>query len=217
MIEIANVFIVDDDDGILELARRLAQSIGLRAETYSSAHAFLASMNPDLPGCLILDLRLPDMNGLALQQHLIAQDARWPLIFITGHGDVSLAASAFKAGAFDFLEKPFAGQQLLDTMRAAVSRDKELRARRTDRLEVASRLNLLTRRESEVLNLIVTGMGHKEIGSRLGISSKTVDIHCGKIRAKTRTHSETALVRLVLLASDLDLCSANIKLLSSRV
>jgi FixJ family two-component response regulator len=193
------VFVVDDDAAVRNAIGMLLKSVGLQAEIYPSATAFLESYESGQPGCLVLDVRMPGMSGLALQEHFVAQDVQLPIIFITAHGDVSTSVRAMKMDAFDFLEKPFSSQDLLDRINAAISWDARNRVRRGERAEIADRAASLTPREKEILSRIVEGNSNKVIARELDISPKTVEFHRKRIMEKMQADSLAALVRMSLL------------------
>ncbi len=192
------VFIVDDDDAVLDSIAELVMSVGLRAATFRSAQEFRDSFNPERPGCLVLDVRMAHTSGLALQEELNAIDARVPIVFISGHGDISVAIRTIKAGAVDFVQKPYHEQQLLDSINEALRRDAEAR-RHTDSSEgFAERLASLTERERDVLEHVVLGLSSKSIAKVLDISYRTVELHRSHIMEKLRVHSVAELIRLVI-------------------
>ncbi|MDE2220638.1 MAG: response regulator transcription factor [Gammaproteobacteria bacterium] len=198
----ACVFIVDDDEAVRSSVRFLIRSVGLQAQVYPSAQEFLAVYDPRHPGCLLLDVRMPGMSGLELQQELNRRGATIPVVFISGHGDVPMAVEAMQQGAFDFLQKPFRDQDLLDRVQRALTRDAESRARLAARAEIASRLATLTPRESEVLQLITRGKANKVVGAELGVSQRTVEIHRAHVMEKMNASSLAELVRMVLDTED---------------
>jgi FixJ family two-component response regulator len=171
------VFIVDDDDAVRDSIQELVESVGLQAEGYASALAFLNAFQPQRPGCVVLDVRMAEMSGLVLQERLNALGSRIPVIVLTGHGDVPIAVQAMKAGAVDFIQKPYREQSLLDSINAALAVDAAARrlSRAADDLE--QRLSALTEREREVLNHLLSGSTSKEIGRELGVSPRTVEAH----------------------------------------
>jgi len=195
------VRVVDDDTELRMSIVFLAESVGLEAEDYASAADLLADLRPERPGCLVLDVRMPGMSGLALQQELARRGMELPVIFVTGHGDISMAVSAMKGGAFDFIEKPFKEQALLDAIERAnrVSLARRGRALRVDELR---RLHeSLTEREREVAVLVARGQSNKVIARGLGISDRTVQVHRGHVMEKMRAHSAAELARILI---DLD-------------
>jgi two-component system, LuxR family, response regulator FixJ len=198
----STVFVVDDDRAMRQSLQWLIESVGLAVETFSSARAFLESYDPRRPGCLVLDIRMPEMSGLELQDKLGAGGETLPIIIITGHGDVSTAVRALKAGAVDFVEKPFNGQALLDRINRALDLDRERYRTRTERIDTETRLSLLTPREREVLDLVVAGQANKAIARQLQISMKTVETHRAKVMEKMGADSLPSLVRTAILYSD---------------
>ncbi|HUT88104.1 MAG TPA: response regulator [Thermoguttaceae bacterium] len=190
------VFVVDDDQAIRESLHRLMESVGLAVQTYPTAEAFLESYDPARPGCLVLDIRMPGMTGLELQEKLARDRITMPAIIVSAHGDVEKAVQAMKAGAVDFLKKPFRAEVLLDRIRQALDLDARIRRKAAERAEIAARFDLLTPRESEVLALLVDGKAPKEIAFKLGLSRKTVDVHRGHVMTKLRADSVVDLVRM---------------------
>jgi RNA polymerase sigma factor (sigma-70 family) len=197
----ATVFIVDDDQGVREAVSLLMESIGLAAEVYASAQAYLAAFDPARPGCLVLDVRMRGMSGLELQQRLAAEPLHPPIVIITGHGDVPMAVRAVQAGAVDFIEKPFNDQVLLDAVHRALQRDAEMRGQAMRLADIKDRLQRLTPREREILDLIVAGRRNKLIAADLGISQSTVEAHRARVMEKLEARSLSDLMRMVLLTS----------------
>lgn len=197
------VFVVDDDRAMRESLSWLLDSVGLRVRSYATAADFLAEHDPAQPGCLVLDVRMPGMSGLDLQAELARRGVELPTIVITGHAEVSMAVRAVKAGAIDFIEKPFSDQLLLDRVRQALEVDLEAREVRRRREDARRRLATLTAREREVLNLVVVGKANKEIASALGVSPKTVEVHRAHVMSKMCVDSLAELIRITLLAGDL--------------
>lgn len=195
------VFVVDDDAAVCDSLTWLIKSAGLPVETYDSARAFLAHYRPDRPGCLVLDLRMPGMSGIELQERLARQEMSLPVIIITGHGDVPTAVKAMRAGAVDLLEKPFDGEVLLKSIRKALERDARNRHDWALWSEAADRLAALTSREHEVLELIVAGKSNKETAAELDVSPKTIEAHRGHIMHKVGVRSLAELVHLARLAA----------------
>ncbi len=196
------IHIIDDDPSMLRYLSDLVSTINYRARTYESANDFLESYEDDGIGCLILDLRLPGISGLELQQQLASNNIDLPVIMISGFGDISTAVKAMKAGVLDFLEKPFKGQDLLDRIHNAVNKHKKDRARNHDHNETLQRINSLTRREKEVMDLVVKGVLNKDIAKELGISIKTVEVHRANVMEKMKVTSVADLVRLSLEVKD---------------
>jgi len=193
------VFIVDDDLAVARSLRWLIESVQLKVETFASAQAFLNGYDAAKPGCLVLDVRMPGMSGIELQERLTAQRIRVPIIFITGHGDVQMAVRAVQAGAFDFIEKPFNDQDLLDRMQRAISFDAERRERDSLRAQLSALVASLTPREREVMDLVVAGMSNKAVANTLGLSAKTVEVHRAKVMEKMNARSVSDLVRMSML------------------
>ncbi len=198
MSEEQTVFVVDDDAAVRDSLSWLIKSVGLKVEAYASAQEFLEKYDPVRSGCLVLDVRMPGMSGLELQERLAADRIALPVIIITGHGDVPMAVRAVKAGAFDFIEKPFNDQVLLDRIQQALKKDVEVRKSAAKRAEVEKRLALLTPREREVLDMVVSGNPNKVIAAQLGISCRTVEIHRGRVMEKMQASSLSDLVRIGL-------------------
>ncbi len=192
------VFVVDDDDAMRESLRWLISSVQLKVETYSSASEFLENCHPGMPGCLVLDVRMPGMSGLELQEKLAKEQITLPVIIITGHGDVPMAVRAMKSGAVDFIQKPFNDQVLLDRIQYALDRDARARNEQAEKSEIASRLALLTPREREVMDMVVEGEPNKVIAVKLGVSAKTVEAHRARVMEKMRAGSLSELVRMAM-------------------
>ena len=195
------VFIVDDDPAIRHAMELLMRSVGQPCETFHSADEFLESYAADRPGCLVLDIRMPGLGGFELQTRLQELGSSLPIIFITGHGDVPMAVEAMQNGAFDFLQKPFRDQDLLERIGHAIRADGRKRAQRQKRIDVASHLQKLTRREREVMDLVVTGKPNKVIAFELGVSQRTVEIHRARVMEKMQAASLADLVRMNLEAN----------------
>ena len=196
----ATVFIVDDDDAVRESLEFLMKSINQPAESYASAQAFLDHFNPERPGCLLLDIRMPGISGLDLQEKLKSMDAGIPIIFITGHGDVPMAVKAIQAGAADFIQKPFRDQELIDRIREVLADDVEVRSERLQRNEILERMGTLTEREKEVMEQVVAGKANKVVAIDLNVSQRTVEIHRANVMEKMKAKSLAQLVRLVMKA-----------------
>jgi FixJ family two-component response regulator len=190
------VFVIDDDALIRDGIRSLVKSVGLRVETFASAQDFMLAKRPDVPACLILDVRMPGLNGLDLQRNLSAANIYIPIIFITGHGDIPMTVRAMKEGALEFLTKPVRGQDLLDAVQKAVAHDRGLRSERAELTEIRERFDSLTPRETEVLNLVVAGLLNKQIAYELGTSELTVKTHRAHVMEKTQADSLAHLVRM---------------------
>ena len=195
------VFIVDDDEAVRGSLRLLLKSVGLTPNAMGSAREFLSKYDPMQPGCLVLDVRMPEMSGLELQEQLNLQGAVIPVIFITGHGDVPMAVEAMQAGAFDFLQKPFRDQDLIDRIQRALEKDRANRSALTERNSIRERLESLTPREREVLTMVASGKPNKVMASDLGVSQRTVEIHRARVMEKMGASSLAQLVRMVM---DLD-------------
>jgi two-component system response regulator FixJ len=196
----ATVFIVDDDDAVRESLAFLMKSVGLKADSFPSAQAFLDSYNPNRAGCLVLDIRMPGMSGLELQDKLNQMGSILPIIFITGHGDVPMAVKAIKAGAADFVQKPFRDQELLDRIREVLEEDAHSRAEKLQRNEILRRMDTLTEREREVMEQVVDGKANKVVAIDLNVSQRTVEIHRANVMEKMKARSLAQLVRLVMKA-----------------
>jgi FixJ family two-component response regulator len=190
------VFVVDDDAPMRESLKNLIRSVGLRVELFASAQEFLRSKRPDLPSCLVLDVRLPGVSGLDLQRRTGDAGIDIPIVFITGYGDIPMSVRAMKAGAVEFLTKPFRDQDLLDAIQQALERDDKARSQRAALEELRSRFALLTSREREVMKRVVAGLLNKQIGAELGTSETTVKIHRHQVMEKMRAGSLAELVRM---------------------
>ncbi len=200
----ATVFIVDDDQAVARSLRWLIETVRLKVETFASAQAFLDGYDASKPGCLVLDVRMPGMSGLELQERLAARRAyHVPIIFITGHGDVQMAVRAVQAGAFDFVEKPFNDQDLLDRIQRAITFDAERRGKEVQRTQLRSLFASLTPREREVMDLVVEGLSNKAIANSLGLSAKTVEVHRAKVMEKMHARSLSDLVKMAMQDSSL--------------
>lgn len=196
--ETPTVFVIDDDDAVRGSLRLLLKSYGLDAQLCASAEEFLANHDPDRPGCIVLDVRMPGMGGMELQQQLNARGATIPIVFITGHGDVPMAVEAMQAGAFDFLQKPFNDNDLIARVQRAIEHNATQRARQHTRQDTRERLATLTPRERDVLDLVVVGKANKVIAADLGLSQRTVEIHRARVMEKMDAASLAQLVRMVL-------------------
>ncbi len=192
------VFVVDDDEAVRSALRLLLKSVGLTATALPTAQQFLDTYDPLQPGCLVLDVRMPGMSGLELQQQLNLRGAVIPVIFITGHGDVPMAVEAMQQGAFDFLQKPFRDQDLIDRIQKALAKDKQNRAELGERSRNRERFESLTPREREVLALVASGKPNKVMAGDLGLSQRTVEIHRARVMEKMGVSSLAQLVRIVM-------------------
>jgi len=190
------VFVVDDDPAVRKSLTRLIAAAGYAVDAFASARDFLARERPTGPCCLVLDVRMPGLTGLDLQEALAAAGRRMSIVFITGHGDVSMSVRAMKRGAVDFLSKPFDVEDLLEAIQRCVTKDVRDLGEETRVAEIQARVKTLTSRETEVFALVVTGMLNKQIASELGISEKTVKVHRAQVMAKLRAGSVAELVRL---------------------
>ena len=192
----AVVFVVDDDPAIRDALTSLLRSVGLAVETFGSAQEFLTRPPPDGPGCLVLDVRLPGVSGLDLQRVLATAQLTLPIIFLTGYGDIPMSVRAMKAGAVEFLTKPFHDQELLDAIQQALERDRVGQHQRAELAGLRQRYATLTPREREVMQLVVTGLLNKQIAAELGTSEITIKMHRGQVMRKMQAPSVAALVRM---------------------
>jgi FixJ family two-component response regulator len=190
------VFIVDDDASMRESLKNLVRSVGLRVELFASAQEFLGNKRPEVASCLVLDVRLPGLSGLDLQRRTTEAGVEIPIIFITGHGDIPMSVRAMKAGAVEFLTKPFRDQDLLDAIQQALERDRQARDQRAAVEELRNRFASLTPREREVMVRVIAGLLNKQIGSELGTSETTVKIHRHQVMVKMGANSLPELVRM---------------------
>jgi two-component system, LuxR family, response regulator FixJ len=199
---IATVYVVDDDDGMRRALSMLLNTVGYKTAAFASPKEFLDKFKSDIAGCLVLDIRMPGMSGLELQQHLNRMGSMLPVIFITGHGDVPMAVQAMKEGAFEFVQKPFRDQDLLDRINHALEQDKENRGTLARHADVLNRIESLTPREKQVMQMVVDGVANKVIAIDLGLSERTVEIHRAKVMEKMGARSVAHLVKLQMSLSD---------------
>ena len=192
----AKVFVVDDDEAVRDSLQSLIRSAGLSVETFASAQQFLANANSDEPSCLVLDVRLPGLNGLDLQRRLSESKIETPIVFITGHGDIPMSVRAMKAGAVEFLTKPFRDEDLLDAIQQALELDRVTRRQQAQLADVHDRYESLTPREREIMGLVVSGKLNKQVAAQLGLSEITVKVHRGQIMHKMQADSFADLVRM---------------------
>jgi len=192
------VFLVDDDEAVRDALGLLMKSVALTSRSFASADEFLAEYDPDCPGCLVLDIRMPGMSGMELQQKLIEMRAILPIIFISGHGDIPMAVEALQRGAVDFIPKPFRDHELLSRINKALEDDRKNRDTLVERKEVEKRINKLTAREEQVLKLVVQGKANKVIAGDLEVSQRTVEIHRARVMEKMKARSLAQLVRMVM-------------------
>jgi len=190
------VFVIDDDPSIREAITNLIRSVGMSVQAFGSAKDFMASSRPNAPACLVLDVRMPGLSGLELRRELTDAGISIPIIFITGHGDIPMSVRAMKAGAVEFLTKPFRDQDLLDAIEQAIDRDRELRKQQAGIADLRDRFERLTPREREVMELVVAGLLNKQIAVRLGISEITVKLHRHQVMEKMKADSLADLVRM---------------------
>ena len=190
------VFVIDDDSALRAAIKRLLMAVGLSVETFGSGREFLESSLPDVPGCVVLDVRLPGHSGLDLQREFVENDIQLPIIFITGHGDIPMSVQAMKAGAVEFLTKPFRDQDLLDAIGQAIDRDRAARKQRAELAQLHECADSLTPREREVMTLVVSGSLNKQIALELGTSEKTIKVHRGQVMHKMHADSLADLVRM---------------------
>jgi len=196
------IYVVDDDDGMRRALDTLLSTVGYKTAVFSRPSEFLSQFRPEAQGCLVLDIRMPEMSGLEVQQQLNRLGSMLPVIFITGHGDVPMAVQAMKEGAFEFIQKPFRDQELLDRINHALKQDAEYRSTAARRSEVQQRLESLTPRERQVMGFIVDGSANKVIAIDLGLSERTVEIHRAKVMEKMGARSVAHLVKLHMTLAD---------------
>jgi len=192
----ATVFVIDDDASVRKSLSRLLRSAGYATETFASAEEFLGRDHFEGVGCILLDVKMPGLSGMDLQEELNKADYHMPIVFVTGHGDIPMTVEAMKKGAVDFLTKPFDEEELLQALRAAIEKDRNARAEHTEVYEIRRLIELLTPRENEILRYVVAGMLNKQIALELGIAEKTVKVHRGRVMEKLGMDSVAELVRL---------------------
>ncbi len=197
------VYVVEDDEAVRDSLELLLKSDGKEVRTYPSATDFLGDYSEDMAGCIVLDIRMPGMDGMELQKKLNARHSLLPIIFVTGHGDVPLAVDAMKEGAVDFIQKPYREEALLEKIEAALEQDREQRKTLGERQEIVRRIKTLTPRETEIMDRMIAGQANKVIAIELDISQRTVEIHRSRVMHKMGTHSLAHLVRMVLSVKDL--------------
>jgi RNA polymerase sigma factor (sigma-70 family) len=191
------VFVVDDDPSVRSSLKFLLSSVGLQVESFDSAETFLQRKSPDAPSCLVLDVRLRGLSGLDFQRELAARNIRIPIVFVTGHGDIPMSVRAMKAGAIEFLTKPYRDQDLLDAVRIALERDRARREQEKDLTDLRQRFESLTPREQEVISMAVLGMLNKQIADQLGTAENTVKVHRSRAMEKMNAQSFADLVRMI--------------------
>jgi FixJ family two-component response regulator len=190
------VFVVDDDASIRDAVKSLLKSVGLRAEVFGSTEEFVAAARPPVTSCLVLDVRLPGMSGLEFQEQLEKTGIRIPIVFVTAHGDIPMTSRAMKAGAIEFLPKPFQKKELLEAIHQALDRDRTIREDEAKLSNLRARFDSLTEREREVMSLVVTGLMNKEVGAELGVTEITIKVHRGHVMQKMKADSLADLVRM---------------------
>jgi len=191
------VFVVDDDSSVRSSLKFLISTVGLQVESFDSADTFLRRNPPDVPSCLVLDVRLPGLSGLDFQRELVARNIRIPIVFVTGHGDIPMSVRAIKAGAIEFLTKPYRDQDLLDAIRIALERDRARREQEKEVAELQQRFESLTRREEEVISMVVSGRLNKQIAGQLGTAENTVKVQRSRAMEKMHAQSLADLVRMI--------------------
>ncbi|MCC7204865.1 MAG: response regulator transcription factor, partial [Phycisphaeraceae bacterium] len=194
------VFVVDDEPAVQQSLQWLLESVGLPVQTFGSASEFLGYWRPEMPGCLLLDLRMPGISGVELMEQLRQQGSIMPIIVVTAHGDVPVAVHAMKAGAMEFIEKPYSDQLLLDRVQTAMEIDAQRRRELASRTAMSNRVALLTPRERQVMEMVVIGQSNRQIAAELSLSEKTVEVHRAHVMEKMRADSLAQLVRMVLVA-----------------
>ena len=190
------IYVLDDEPTVGMALHRLIRSVGLAVQTFTSAQEFLNAKLPDVPGCLVLDVRLPDLSGLDLQQELATANIDLPIIFVTGHGDIPMSVRAMKAGAVEFLTKPYREQDLLEAIQHGIRQHRTKREQRAEIIELQRRYELLTLREREVFPLVAGGLLNKQVGAQLGASEKTIKVHRGQVMQKMKADSLAELIRM---------------------
>jgi FixJ family two-component response regulator len=194
------VYLVDDDPSYRQSLRLILEEEGLKVKDFESATAFLEAYRPHHPGCLVLDVRMPEMSGLELQDHLVERKVELPIIFLTGHGDVPMSVKAMKAGAVDFLEKPLDNHALLKAIHDALSSDQLMRMDNAETVDIIKRFGRLTRREQEVMKMVVLGKANKEIANELNVSPRTVEVHRARVMQKMDAKSIPGLISMAVKA-----------------
>ncbi|MDY6799441.1 MAG: response regulator FixJ [Pseudomonadota bacterium] len=197
------VYVVEDDDAVRDSLELLLKSDGKAVRTYENANVFLKDYSDDMAGCIVLDIRMPGMDGMELQKKLNEKHSLLPIIFVTGHGDVPMAVDAMKEGAVDFIQKPYREEALLEKIESALEKDREQRKTLGEKQEIVRRIKTLTPRESEIMERMIAGQANKVIAIELEISQRTVEIHRSRVMHKMGTHSLAHLVRMVLSVKDL--------------
>jgi RNA polymerase sigma factor (sigma-70 family) len=191
------VFVVDDDASVRSSLKFLLSTVGLQAETFDSADSFFHKKRPDVPSCLVLDVRLPGVSGIDFQRELAAQNICIPIVFLTGHGDIPMSVRAMKAGAVEFLTKPFRDQDLLDAVHVALDRDRARREQETELTDIRRRFDSLTSREQEVVSMVVSGMLNKQIAAELGTAESTVKVQRSRAMEKMQAESLAHLIKMI--------------------
>ena len=191
------VFVIDDDASVRSSLKFLLSTVGLQAETFDSADSFLHKKRPDVPSCVVLDVRLPGVSGIDFQRELTARNISIPIVFLTGHGDIPMSVRAMKAGAVEFLTKPFRDQDLLDAVRVALDRDRTRRAQETELADIRRRFDSLTSREQEVLSMVMNGMLNKQIAAELGTAESTVKVQRSRAMEKMQAESLAHLIKMM--------------------
>ena len=192
-----SVFVIDDDPSVRSSLKFLLSTVGLQAETFDSAASFLHKKRPDVPSCLVLDVRLPGLSGIDFQCELVARNIFIPIVFLTGHGDIPMSVRAMKAGAVEFLTKPFRDQDLLDAVRVAIDRDRARREQETETAAIRQRFECLTSREREVVSMVVSGMLNKQIAAELGTAESTVKVQRSRAMEKMQAESLAHLIKMM--------------------